>query len=275
MKKVNVLGHIAYDYIFDIPYHPKEGYSIYIEKFSRHYGGGGANICYGIKKLGGNCKLISCIGKDAKRYEEYLIKNDIELHLYRSNKKLARAYIFNSKDKQTTYFYWGASEDMEKIRVIKSNYLHIAPSHPKAAIKMAEKAKFFAFEPGQDLPRYKKEDISYLIDGADIIFCNEFEIKKLKKFNLKGKEVIVTLGKKGCMRYKNKKIIPAISSKAIDVTGAGDAFKAAFWIGFLKGYDIEKCCKIANIASSFVIRKRGAQNMPSFEVIERWSKKYK
>jgi len=266
MKEINVLGHIAYDYIFDIPFYPEKGYSTYIEKYTRHYGGGAANICHGISMLGGKCRIISSIGRDANRYENYLIKKGIRLHVYRSRKKLARAYIFNSGGMQTTYFYWGASEDMDKIRAIKSEYLHIAPSHPKAAIKMAERAKFIAFEPGQDWHRYKKEELQHLTEMADIVFCNEFELKKLEEITkIKGKEVIVTLGKKGCMIYKNKKIIPAIPVKSAEPTGAGDAFKAAFWTGFMKGYDLTTNCQLGIKAASFIVKKRGAQHMPSLE----------
>jgi len=263
--KLVVLGHIAYDYIFDIPYHPSAGYSIYITNYTRHYGGGGANICYGLSKLGVKCVLVSSMGRDSKRYGKYLLKNGIELHVYRSRERLARAFIFNAGEKQISYFYWGASKDMDKIKAIKSDYLHIAPSHPKAAIEMAAMAKFFAFEPGQDIPRYSREDLLYLIEGANIIFCNEFELKQLEKVaNLKGKKVIITLGKKGCRIYGSK-IIPAKKARVVDTTGAGDAFKAAFWAGFLNGYEIEKCCRLGNIAASYVVGKRGAQHMTTME----------
>jgi len=267
--KLSILGHTAYDYIFDVPYHPEKGYSIYIKNFSRHYGGGGANICYGASQLGVKCRLISSFGRDCKRYEEHLKKSNIELHVYRSSKKMARAFIFNA-DEQISYFYWGASEDMDKVKAVKSDYLHIAPSHPKAAIKMASHAKFYSFEPGQDIPKYEKEQLHYLIEHADIIFCNEFELKKLERIaNLRGKNVIVTMGKKGCMIYKNGKIISSEPKKAVDPTGAGDAFKATFWALFLKGYDIEQSCKMANMAAGIVIGYRGAQNKTAWNKIVR------
>ena len=270
--KLSVLGHTAYDYIFDVPYHPQKGYSIFIKNYSRHYGGGGANICYGASQLGLDCRLVSSFGKDCMRYERHLKRSNIELHVYRSSKKMARAFIFNAEE-QISYFYWGASEDMDKIKAVKSDYLHIAPSHPVAAMKMASHAKFFSFEPGQDIPRYEKEQLLYLIEHADIIFCNEFELKKLERIaRLEGKEVIVTMGKRGCMIYRNGKKIPSIPQKAVDPTGAGDAFKAAFWTMFLKGYDIEQCCKMANKAASIIVRYRGGQNRTAWRKISKMVK---
>ncbi len=268
MKEIAVLGHIAYDYIFDIPYHPEEGYSIYIKKFSRHYGGGGANICHGIARLGGRCRLFSSIGNDAKRYESYLRKQGVKLALYRSSKKTARAYIFNAPSSQITYFYWGASEDMDKIKDKKTDYLHIAPSEPKVALKMADKAGFIGFEPGQDLPKYGKEELQHMVDKSDIIFCNEYEFKKMRKMvSMNEKTIVVTEGSKGCTLYPDKIKFPAFKVRVVETTGAGDAFKAAFWYGMVSGYTIKECCKLGNAAASFIVRKRGAQHMPEFHTI--------
>ena len=270
---ITVVGHTAYDYIFNVENHPLLNHSSYILKWNKFYGGGGANIAVGISKFGIKSKLYSAIGIDGKRYENYLKKLGISLNFYRSNKKTARAFIFNSKKGQKMYFYWGASEEMEKMRGIKSEILHIAPCHPKLAIKMAENSEFFAFEPGQDLKKYCKEEIEYMIENADIIFCNEIEYKYLKKFEIRG-NIIVTLGNKGSIIYKSGKRIPAIPSKQIDATGAGDAYKAGFWFGLLNGYDLEVCCKLGSISASFVIEKMGAQNFPNLEKLKNRYEKY-
>lgn len=272
MKKITVVGHSAYDYIFTVDFLPSKNQSSYIKKWKRCYGGGGANISVGIARMGGRSRLYTVGGKDFKSYENFLNKNNVELILKRSNKKTARAYIFNAGDQQVMYFYWGSSVEMENMRGIKSEYLHIAPCHPNLAIKMAEKAKFFAFEPGQDLKKFEKRDISYIIEKADIVFCNETEIEEMKKLaNLRKKEVIVTLGKKGSLIYNSKIKIPSIPCNVLDTTGAGDAYKAGFWTGFIKGYEIEKCCKIGAVLSSFVVEKIGAQNFPSIaKMVERY-----
>jgi len=274
--KVTVVGHVAYDYIFMVERHAKLNQSSYITEWKKCYGGGAANIAVGIKKLGGKSKLYSVAGRDFKRYENYLKKIGVELDLYRSKKPTARAYIFNANGKQVMYFYWGASEKMEKMKAIKSNFLHIAPCHPKLALEMAEKTEFFAFEPGQDLKKFDKGSLAYMVEKADIIFCNEIELKEMeKKVGIKNKEVIVTLGKKGSMIYNKKLKIKAIPAKVVDATGAGDAYKAGFWVAFSKGYDIETCCKFGSVVASFIVEKIGAQNYPSWEKVEkRFSKHF-
>lgn len=122
--------------------------------------------------------------------------------------------------------------------------------------------------PGQDIKKYSREEISYIAEKADIIFCNEKELKKLENLiNLSNKEVIVTLGKKGSMIYKNRKRIKAVKAKQVDATGAGDAYKSGFWVAFLKGYSIEDCCRIGSIVASYIVQKEGAQNFPTWNEV--------
>ncbi len=268
MKEITVVGHCAYDYIFMVSEHPSEDASAYIEEWKKCYGGGAANISVGIARLGGKSKLYSIAGRDFKRYEHYLNKVGVKALLNRSKKRVARAYIFNAGEKQIIYFYWGASEDMDKMKGVKSKYLHIAPCHPALAVRMAEKGDFIAFEPGQDLKKFSRETLSYIVEQSEIIFCNKKEKEQMEKLvDLKGKKLIVTLGKKGSI-VGNKIKIPPVPAKMRDATGAGDAYKAGFWAAFMKGYEFEDCCRVGSVVASFVVERIGAQNFPSWERME-------
>jgi len=275
-KTVTVVGHAAYDYLFNVADHPHENHSTYILDWERHYGGGAANIATGIAALGGKSRLYTVAGSDFKRYEAYLARKGVACVLVRSNRKTARAYIFNAGGRQKMYFYWGASEEMERMRGIKSRYCHIAPCHPSLAVRMVEKSRFVAFEPGQDLQRYDGSTLSYITEEADIIFCNETELRAMeKKVPLKGKEVIVTLGERGSLLRKNNMRIPAVPAKSVDPTGAGDAYKAGFWIALLKGYEIPECCRMGATVASFVVERKGTQHFPAWEtVISRYERQF-
>jgi len=275
MREITVVGHCAYDYIFTVAKHLSGDGSSYIEEWKRCYGGGGANIAVGITKLGGKSKLYSIAGRDFKRYEKYLNRVGVKTLLNRSEKRVARAYIFNAGEEQIIYFYWGASEDMRKMKGIKTKYLHIAPCHPELAVKMVEKGDFIVFEPGQDLKRFDRETLSYIIEHSEIIFCNENEMKQMEKLiDMRGKNIIVTLGKKGSIIRSKKIKIPSLPAKTKDATGAGDAYKAGFWIGLMKGYEMEDCCRIGSVVASFVVEKIGAQHFPSWERMEKGYRKF-
>jgi len=271
IEKVTVAGHIAIDHIFDIPYYPEENHSIFIRSKGKYFGGGAANIAAGIAKLGCKSELVAAVDKNFEKsaYYNYLKRIGVELNVKKFEGELAQAYIFNDDGQnQITYFYWGVSENIRDVEVEEREVIHIAPSHPEFAYNMAGKAKFLAFEPGQDIPRYDREKLSFIIEKADILFCNIFELKKIEKIlgmereKLKeNMDLIVTEGEKGSTLYTNGKIkrIPSVKADVIDPTGAGDAYRAAFWAGLMHGMDMEESCKLGSIASSLVVGKKGAQ----------------
>ncbi|MEA3421800.1 MAG: carbohydrate kinase family protein, partial [Acidobacteriota bacterium] len=63
------------------------------------------------------------------------------------------------------------------------------------------------------------------------------------------KIVGLKMGKKGCFLCKQGEkgtYIPAFPVKAVDTTGAGDAWVAGFLTGFIKGWPLEKIGSFAN-----------------------------
>lgn len=275
-SSTTIVGHAAYDYIFNVAKHPTDNRSSYIDSWKRYYGGGAANIAVGIAQLGGTCRLYTMAGTDFRRYENYLRKKGVTLVLVRGKKKTARAYIFNASGRQRMYFSWGVSDEMSNLPGISSAHLHIAPCHPALALKMSDRAKFFAFEPGHDLQKFDNSSLSYLIEHADVIFFNETELSLVKKrVSLQGKNVIVTLGRKGSLIYSTGEKIPVVSpQRVVDATGAGDAYKAGFWRVYAETNDIVSACRMGTTVASFIVEKPGAQGFPSNEKLLRRYRKH-
>lgn len=74
-------------------------------------------------------------------------------------------------------------------------------------------------------------------------------------------EILVTLKNMGVlyMIQNEIKVMPTIQVKEVDRTGAGDIFDGAFVYALGKGYDIEKCLRVANIAGGLSTTKYGAK----------------
>lgn len=53
--------------------------------------------------------------------------------------------------------------------------------------------------------------------------------------------------------------VPAVKTKVVDATGAGDLFAGAFMWGLTHGYELETCVKMANVAASEIISHIGAR----------------
>ena len=102
---------------------------------------------------------------------------------------------------------------------------------------------------------------------------NEIDAKKasLKLIDLGLKKIVITLGEKGVFYTDGKKEIYLKASpvKAIDTTGAGDAFNGGLVYGLLKNKSIEDILKLANKVAGLSTTKLGAGNaMPSINDLE-------
>ena len=127
---------------------------------------------------------------------------------------------------------------------------------------------------------------SSLFEGVDYLTPNETEaefftgvpvksevdaMKAAKKFLEAGvKQVVITLGKNGVFYTDGRKrlLIPAVSVKTIDTTGAGDAFNGGFAAALAEGAEVTDALRIANCVGALSTTKRGtAPSMPRREEI--------
>ena len=115
----------------------------------------------------------------------------------------------------------------------------------------------------------KQEFISLTEEYADILFANREESFLL--YNLSAEETVqkvaenksvavVKLDKDGALIGDENSFIkvPALDTKIIDTTGAGDMFAAGFLYGVLNGVSLESSGKLATILASDVISHWGA-----------------
>ena len=92
-----------------------------------------------------------------------------------------------------------------------------------------------------------------------------------KLINLGIKKIIITLGEKGLFYSDGKEEIylKASAVKAIDTTGAGDAFNGGLAFGLSKEKPIKECLELANKVAGISTTKLGAGDaMPFFSDIK-------
>ena len=101
-----------------------------------------------------------------------------------------------------------------------------------------------------------------------IKITNEKEAKQAadKLINLGIKKVIITLGEKGLFYSDGKEevYLKASYAKAIDTTGAGDAFNGGLAFGLLKEKPIKECLEFANKVAGLSTTKLGAGDAMPF-----------
>lgn len=90
--------------------------------------------------------------------------------------------------------------------------------------------------------------------------------------------IVATLEAKGCLyKYNNFiKIMPSISVKAVDSTGAGDLFHGAFTYSVANNYSFEDTLKISNIVGALSVTKVGGRfSVPSKEEVAKYYEDFK
>ena len=105
---------------------------------------------------------------------------------------------------------------------------------------------------------------SELSSLTDINIDSDKDIEKACKIlEKKGvSQIIVTLGDKGSLYYKEGKIkkFEAKKVKAVDTTGAGDSFAAGIALSIDQGKSIKEAIKFATKVSAKTVQSYGAQS---------------
>ena len=287
-----VLGHTAFDYIMQVEEFSKLNTSALVNKMDTLHGGAAGNVAVVASKLGLDVGLISCIGKDFKDsdYEKYLNELNIDISdmILSEDTNTPTAFVLtNPQDEQMFYFYWGAAKmysqsDIPKAAIDNARAVHLATGDPTFNIKAGKYAysqkKLVSFDPGQDLHLYSTNDLKELISNCNILFGNEHEIEHISDLLEKsideiledGPELIIkTLGSKGStifVKGDEPIDIEVVPTKAVDPTGAGDSYRAAFLRMFLRDNTLETCGRFGSTVSSYIVEAQGTQtNIPSID----------
>lgn len=84
-------------------------------------------------------------------------------------------------------------------------------------------------------------------------------------------KLFITEGSRGVRFFDGQQevLVPSYKVEAVDTTGAGDTFNAAFAVALAEGRPIRDCVKFANRAASLSVTKFGAQGgMPIRREVE-------
>ncbi|MBI4999244.1 carbohydrate kinase family protein [Candidatus Gottesmanbacteria bacterium] len=273
--------------------------SFLVKDMKKQYGGTAGNIAYNLALLGLRPTVLATAGNDFAEYRKELVKVGVDDTVIRIavSEPTASAFIFTDMvDNQITGFYPGAMSASaklkiknEKLKINKDDFVVIAPNEPRAMIKYAKECQNlgipYLFDPGMQLPRLKTQDLRLGVEGAKIVIGNDYEISLIQKrldtsdgvrspapsgagrstpprWRNQGQIWITTLGEKGSIIEsggKIYKISPARPRQVLDPTGAGDAYRAGFLAGYLRGLPLEICGRMGSVAAVYTVEKYGTQ----------------
>jgi sugar/nucleoside kinase (ribokinase family) len=297
-----VFGHTVMDHIMRLPKLPTVNRTVQVEHRETHYGGTGANMARIAARLGVKVSLASFVGEDFPQdYRRALEADgvDIEDLVEVPGSHTPVAWIFTDpKGDQVTVIDQGAMKTADQFDVPlhsldSADLVHIATGRPEFYARVMEAAKErnreVAFDPSQEIHYvYTPESFSRLLEGSRYFFGNECECERAVEY-VGGKSVddlleyvevvVVTRGAEGSAIHgaEGSYDIPAMEpAETVDVTGAGDAYRAGFYAALSRELDLESCGYMAASAASYAVEGEGPQGrIPTWDEVRARAEKYR
>lgn len=286
-------GSIAYDYLMSFPGHFREhilpdrldtiSLSFLVDSMVRQRGGTAPNIAYSLALLGEKPLLVGTVGVDFEDYRAWLNTNGVDTRFVKVVEGKYTASFFANTDldnNQIASFYTGAMANASEISIAdlqaeNPSLVVISPNDPAAMSQYARQSRElgipYLYDPSQQVVRLDHADLRDGVEGATLLFCNEYEFELLQKhtgfsadqIRETVKILVVTLGADGALIHSNGSehhipVVPPI--KIADPTGVGDAFRGGFLRGLSMGMPLEICGKMGSLSATYCLEQTGPQN---------------
>jgi sugar/nucleoside kinase (ribokinase family) len=288
---LGVFGHVVLDHLLSVPHLPRPDTSVGILDRRRYFGGTAGNLARAAARLGVSTSLASFVGRDFPAdYRRALSREGVDLRDLRpvAGRPTPEAWVFSDgRGNQMTIIEQGPWNLAAGLPVLTHSVrdvalVHLGTGRPEYYEKVAELAarldRPISFDPSQEITYlYDRKRFRSLFRRATYFFGNEAEVMQAKRFMgvtsvrallNPAEAVVVTRGAKGSAVYAREKTydVPAVRPRrVVEITGAGDAYRAGFYAGLARGYDLRRCGILASSVASFVVEERGTQtNLPTW-----------
>lgn len=295
MRRLLIAGSLAYDYILSYPgrlgttldqLRTRDGCNITLQAqtMGRYYGGCGGNVSYTLALLGQRPRLLSIAGDDADEYHHHLEAVGVDFSFVRRVDHLHTAtcvIITDNSQNRVVGFFGGATDlacELDLKLAVDSDTAGciIVPDDAVAMLNFAQACREvnlpFIFDFGSQASGLTGEQLRAGVLGARAVICNEYELSVFQAKTGWGLEELlaevplaaVTRGELGCFLHEPGRPAVAVAAcplltQAADSTGAGDAFRAGFGVGWVRGLPWEICARLGSTASAFVLEAVGTQ----------------
>jgi adenosine kinase len=259
--------------------------SFLVEELEIRRGGVAPNMCFGLGLLGLRPVLVGAAGEDFADYRSWLERHGVDCSHVRISDTWHTARFVCTTDTtmaQFASFYPGAMREARLIelapivsRVGAPEYVLIGADDPDGMLRHTEECRQrgypFIADPSQQLAFSEGDLIRKLIDGAAILFSNEYESHMIeKKTGWSGEEIlervgtqVTTLGKDGVriLRAGEEPFeLPAAKDVvAVEPTGVGDAFRAGFLAAMAWQVGLERAAQVGCVLAAYVVETVGTQ----------------
>ncbi|WP_143735252.1 PfkB family carbohydrate kinase [Methylocaldum sp. 14B] len=296
-QNIHVLcvGHASYDLIFSVPHHPEADEKIFAESLMSCGGGPAANAAVTVARLGYNAAFAGYLGNDPYgqiHFEELQRENvSTDLIVRGASPTPLSAILIKPDGKRALVNYKGARAPLP------ADSIDFSDVTPKVILfdghEPALSEPLCAWAKSRNIPAvldagslHKGTDA--LMFSVDFLVCSEKFARQwlddddpaqaLNRLAERSPAVVITLGENGLIWKKGVESgnLPAFPVKAVDTTGAGDAFHGAFAAALASGQNWQDILHYASAAGALCCTKEGARpGIPDRETVELFLKNQK
>lgn len=290
MKKIIVIGSSNVDMVVRTSHLPAPGETILGGEFFMNQGGKGANQAVAIKRLGGNLIFMAKLGNDVlgRQSVGYFKKEGIDTRYIALDEDSASGVALICVDDHAENSIVVASganmllneQDVDKMleEMCEGDILLMQLEIPLQTVEYAARKAFgkgvkvvLNPAPARSLPKELFRHLYMVTPNrieaemlTGIKIANDADVEKVAEeiCAMGVKNVIITLGSKGCLIREEgvSYRIDAFKVEPVDTTAAGDTFNGALCVGLSEGMDLKQAAVMASKASSIAVTRMGAQS---------------
>jgi adenosine kinase len=290
-------GESYYSHFKNLP--EKFTKSVLVDTLNLHRGGTGANIAYTFALLGEHPLLLTAVGSEDREYIERLRQLGVRTERVHFSKTAHTARYTGTVDTDgntVASFYSGAMLESETLSLVflegQTPFVILSPHHPAMMHQQIHESERFGyrlcFDPGQQVSNGSTEMLRDGVRACEVLILNDHELGMVAErlettpeaIRAQVPLVITTLGAEGS-RIDGRDVTPLLIPVAkphevVDPTGAGDAYRAGFFTGYLRGFDLETAGKMGAVAAAYAVEHDGGQehSFTPMEFVKRYRENF-
>ena len=274
---ITVVGSINLDFVAAAPKLPRAGETVTGAMLARHPGGKGANQALAARRLGAAVRLIGRVGDDAMADEATALLDAAGVDLSELERDaeaptgVALIAVEPHGENQIVVAAGanhrvGPGQLPQRLEGPLVLQLELPIETVEAAVGRASDFVCVNLAPAQPVS-------DLMLRRADLIVVNEGEAACYgEALHHGGGRVVVTKGARGAVMYEGGEAVAEARPphvRAVDATGAGDAFVGAITVALLEGMAPEAALRFACAAGALAATRPGAQpSLPTRAEVE-------
>mgnify|MGYP001945528077 CR=1 FL=1 len=273
------LGSINIDKVYRVPHLPGPGETLAAREVTEGLGGKGANMSVAAARAGARVLHIGGVGGDGKWTVDRLTEYGVDSRgIHIGDTPTGHAIIaVEDAGENAILLYPGANQVIDPTHIAEwldtgtSDDTFVTQNETNAQREGAELASSRGMRVAYAAAPFDAARVQDILPLIDLLFLNEVEGQQLTEATglspeaLPVKDVIVTLGAKGCRWIDTDTAetteFPALKVTPIDTTGAGDTFTGYVLAGLDRGMPMAQAITQATKAAALMVTRLGTADV--------------